>query len=175
MKRVVKVTQGPVLILLAFAALAVGTRKVLVLAHVYGKSMTPTLHKGDYILGLRLPVDRHPLGQLIRRSLIKRGAIILVRPPAHLGRLEVKRIDGLPGDLRNWGWMDSFIGPQLVPDNHVFLVSDASRHALPLSDSFTLPPQDSRLYGPCPSTAIVARVFLRFWPITRFGSLCRKP
>jgi signal peptidase I len=137
-------------------------KKIFVVAYVNGHSMMPTLYKGDYILGLRVPQRSGLAWQLIRSLLIKRGAIVLVCPPALLGRLQVKRIDGMSGDYRSWGWGIAATGPNQIVSNHVFLIGDLSQ----FTGKITGPSADSRFYGPCPSTAIIARVFLRFWPIT---------
>lgn len=153
------------LILLSCVMILLVVKRTILVAQVCGDSMAPTLRKGDYILGIRVPHRPGLLWQMIRSLFIKREAIVLVRPPAHLGRLEVKRIEGLPGDTRSWGWGTSLTGPHRVPDNHIFLVGDASRHI----GKFTGPPADSRLYGPCPSIAIVARVLFRLWPMGCVG------
>ena len=92
------------LMLLAGVLVLVVTKQMLVAARVYGRSMLPTLGEGDYLLGIRVPHHNGVLWQTIRTLLLTRGAIVLVRPPAHLGRLEVKRIDGIGGDFRSWGW-----------------------------------------------------------------------
>lgn len=151
--------------------LAITVHRMLFAARVAGESMLPTLREGDYLLGVRIPQNRSPLARLLRWILLSRQAIVLARPPAHLGRLEVKRITAVTGDLCSWGWDACHIKLHRIPRDHVFLLGDASRH-------LGYPPglaADSRQYGPCPSTAIVARVFLRFWPLARFGASVFKP
>jgi hypothetical protein len=66
--------------------LFVGARAIVV-ARVTGRSMEPLLHDGQPVVALRAQVLR-------RRWLTSRGAIVLVRLPAHLDRLEVKRVVG---------------------------------------------------------------------------------
>ena len=142
-------------------------KHVLVAAYVSGHSMVPTLKKGDFVIGVRVPQRSGCIWRLIRSKLVQRRAIVLVRPPAHLGRLEVTRIGGLPGELRSWGCGMSRVTGQRIPDEHVFLIGDAV-------EKFDQPgdlPADSRLYGPCPSSAVVARIFVRYWPIARIGYL----
>jgi len=135
-------------------------RRAAVLARVRGESMMPTLEPGDYLLGLQVPPSL-----ALRRFLLGRGAVVLVRPPAHLGRLEVKRIVGVAGDIRRWGYGAAAIGPQHVPRDHIFLTGDAAA-----GDGFRRGmAADSRQYGPCPTSAIVAWVLLRYWPIGRIG------
>lgn len=157
--------------LLTCAMVLVVTKRVFTVAHVYGQSMTPTLRDGDYVLGLQLPIRRAWLWHVLRRQLLRRGAVVLLYSPAHLSRLNVKRIDGLPGDTRAWGWKTSATGPHPLPADHVFLVSDASHQAdVPGHDTLLPgPPIDSRLYGPLPMTTITARVLARCWPPGRLG------
>jgi len=179
-RRVLRTVDLSLVLLLVCTGTIVVAKKIFISASVYGRSMAPTLYPGEYILGVRVPQRCGLLWQLIRSLFIKRGAIVLARPPAHLGRLEVKRVDGVAGDLRSWGWGASVTGPHRIPNDHVFLIGDGARYRnkpidkladMQHRDKPTGPPADSRLYGPCPSIAVVARVFLRFWPITRFGYL----
>jgi len=133
-------------------------------ARVSGHSMAPTLRNGDCILGIRIPSGHDfPLSHL-KVNLLTRGAIVLARPCEYSYRLIVKRIDALPGDVRRWGWRGFATGPRSIPDGCVFLVGDASRDR---KHSMT-PSVDSRLFGPFSTDAVVARAFLRFWPVARF-------
>ena len=149
-------------------------KKASFAARVYGQSMMPTLEENDYILGVRIPHHKGKVGRLLRHLLLTRGSMILVRPPAHLQRLEVKRIDGVYGDLRNWGWGDAYTGSQQIPEDHLFIIGDAVQNIADIKSNTNIPlgpPADSRHYGPCPSTSVVARVFLRFWPLLRINFL----
>lgn len=160
---------------LRIVALVLGVRalcsKWLVVAVVYGRSMEPTVSKGDYVLGIQMSRQSWRSLQIIRRVFIRRGAVVLLRPPAVLYRLQLKRIDAVPGDLRSWGWGDSWTGLQPIPPDHVFVVGDASRNE-PASPS--LLGGDSQYYGPCPANSLVARVFLRYRPPWRFRYLSLK-
>ena len=95
------------LLLLACLLLSLFLGRAFIRARVVGRSMHPTLEEGDHLLGLRISHSATPPWPALRRALLQRGRVVLVRPPAHLGRLEVKRIDGLPGDLRGWGGSSS--------------------------------------------------------------------
>lgn len=140
------------------------------LACVHGQSMMPTLQSGDCLLALRVPRVNFLMRSRLGRILICRRAIVLVRPPAHLQRLEVKRVTALPGDLCVWGWGDSEIDAREVPHDHVFITGDAAKLGTRREDRYPLGrPSDSRLYGPCPMSAVVGRVILRYWPLSRVG------
>jgi type IV secretory pathway protease TraF len=124
--------------------------------------MEPTLTSGDWLLAIEvLPLG---LRSVLSGVLLKRGAIVLVRPPAHQGRLEVKRLSGLPGDRRYWA-VDSSLYAELqrVPRAHLFVTSDCQSHMGPGL------PADSRRYGPLPRAAAVARVVAIVWPPRRLS------
>lgn len=151
------------LLLLACLLLSLFLGRAFIRARVVGRSMHPTLEEGDHLLGLRISHSATPPWPALRRALLRRGRVVLVRPPAHLGRLEVKRIDGLPGDLRGWGGPAMAVPPQPLATHQVFLIGDAGREGS-LGAGI---PADSRWYGPCPATAIVACVALRYRPLGR--------
>ncbi len=140
-------------------------------------SMEPTLMVGDHVLVNKLSVT---LGT------INRGDVVVFRAPevAHVQcndsiPVYVKRVIGLPGDhltskgntiyvngkpLReNWPHTEPLgraIGNVTVPAHSYFMIGD--NHA----DSC-----DSRYWGPLPASAIIGKVFLRIWPLNRFGPI----
>lgn len=162
---------------------------ILIFARVYGTSMKPTIQKGDCVVGILLPRRRGIVSSYIRNMFIQKKAIVLVRPPLHLGRLEVKRIQGVAGDYRIWGWDSALTGLEPIPEHHVFLLGDAASSGNKTSRSISeasvslsiprdlpsLPSADSQSYGPCPAAAIVARVFMCYWPPRHLAILHRSP
>ena len=135
-------------------------KTVFIVARVRGHSMKPALYDGDYVLCIRIPHGRNTLSQTIKKLLLCRRAIVLVRPPWIVNRVQIKRIAGVAGDFRNWGrrYPDSDL--QQIPDHHIFLVGDASQ-----AITTTTLPTDSRLFGPCLSSAVIGRAIFRFWPL----------
>ncbi len=109
------------------------------------QSMSPTLLPGDWLL----------LDPLVRRW-PRRGSAVVVREPG-TGLLVVKRVAAGPGDT-------VFAGGKRVRlmDEAWLLGDDESRSV------------DSRQYGPVAREALVARVWLRYWPPHRLG-LIRRP
>ena len=136
-------------------------------------SMEPTLQIGDRIIVSKLSVD---LGT------IHRGDIVVFKaPPAeHCGDPVtdlVKRVIGLPGDhLTSKGntiyvngsplhetWthyepLGQAIGNVTVPANSYFMMGDNHPNSC-----------DSRMWGTVPRSDIIGKVFLRIWPLRRFG------
>lgn len=156
---------------LLFITLLIWGKRSCAIAQVRGHSMAPTLQQDDYILGIRIPHRPTRLRSALKDLLLQREAVVLVRPPAHLSRLEVKRIAGIADDVRDWGWGAAATGPRIIPSDHVYLMSDASRFMGALPG----PSADSRLYGPCPSKAVLARVVIRYRPIGNVRLLWNEP
>src|SRR5438105_371491 len=77
------------------AAIIFVSRQVLASVEVVGESMLPTLAPGDRLLIIRIPAGETGFARAVRRHLITRGALIVLCPPALLGRSVVKRVDGL--------------------------------------------------------------------------------
>jgi len=138
-------------------------------------SMEPTLHIGDRILVSKLSVE---LGT------IHRGDILVFKAPAavvnecgdNVADL-VKRVIGLPGDhLTSKGntiyvngvalaqpWspnepLGRAIGNVTVPKNDYFMMGDNEPASC-----------DSRYWGDVPRSSVIGKVFLRIWPLGRFG------
>ena len=138
-------------------------------------SMEPTLQIGDRIIVSKLSSE---LGT------IHRGDILVFRaPPAeHCGEPVtdlVKRVIGLPGDqltskgntiyvngsaLRETWTHYEPLGPAIghvsVPANSYFMMGDNHPDSC-----------DSRMWGSVPKSDIIGKVFLRIWPLSRFGTL----
>jgi signal peptidase I len=110
------------------------------------ESMTPALLPGDWLL----------LDPVVRRW-PRRGSAVVVREPG-TGLLVVKRVAAGPGDT-------VFAGGQRVRlVSEAWLLGDEDGRSV-----------DSRHYGPVPREALVARVWLRYWPLRRIGLIRRGP
>ena len=137
---------------------------------VDGWSMYPTLSPGEYALFDRLPY---------RRSAPKRGDVVLARGILGDGRSIIKRVVGTPGDtvrLSDGALTVNGLPPesQALPDtgapaldgewalgpDEFFLLGDAPAFST-----------DSRSFGPVPRSAIVARAWLVYRPVSRWRRL----
>lgn len=58
-----------------------------------GPSMEPTIHSGDIAIG-----ERHPKN-------VTRGDVLLLKSPLEPEDLIVKRLKGLPGDIKRSGFL----------------------------------------------------------------------
>lgn len=154
---------------LGFLLILIFINRLFMSIFVYGHSMKPTIFAGDYIVCLKVMRGSGFFGHLVRSLLIKRGVTVVAKPPFHSGKLVVKRVEGLSGDYRQWGWSNLSSGFRIVPKNQIFLVGDASSNEM--LDDITFPPIDSRLYGPCPIECVVAICLIRIWPLKRFSWL----
>ncbi|HEX6538819.1 MAG TPA: signal peptidase I [Candidatus Dormibacteraeota bacterium] len=156
---------------------------------VDGTSMVGTLQNQDLLLASKISYDfgANP----------SRGDIAVLIPPSDPTRDFIKRIIGLPGDTieinagkvmikpggkGNWQVLHEPYLPQpwTTLDNCCDSAGKASGSAQP----FTIPQDqyfvmgdnrnfssDSRSFGPVPRKNILAKAFLRIWPINHFGGL----
>ena len=138
-------------------------------------SMEPTLQVGDRIIVSKLSVQW---------GTIHRGDILVFKAPPseHCGAPVtdlVKRVIGLPGDhltsrgntiyvngsplKETWTHYEPLgtpIGHVTVGANRYFMMGDNHPDSC-----------DSRMWGTVPRSDIIGKVFLRIWPISRFGFL----
>jgi signal peptidase I len=144
-------------------------------------SMSPTLHIGDRIVVDKLSYDFHS---------VHRGDIVVFsRPPGELDKSIpdlVKRVIGLPGETIASGpdgevlingkpiaqpWLTQSarddpgrpITKEKIPPGQYFVMGDNRGES-----------EDSRYFGTIPGSLIVGHAILRFWPLSRIGSVSVK-
>jgi len=113
---------------------------------------------------------------------IRRGDIVVFRPPDVPDQDYIKRVIGLPGDrlelkdnriyingrrldepyavYRTGGSLKSRFGPFRVPAGEYFVMGDNRDNS-----------RDSRYFGPVPKDSVFGRAYKRFWPWGRSGLL----
>ena len=164
---------------------------------VDGTSMVGTLQDQDLLLASKISYDfgANP----------SRGDIVVLIPPTDPSRDFIKRVIGLPGDMieingdqhptqllikpggkGNWQVLHEPYLPQpwttlndccgsdgkasssaqsyTVPDGEYFVMGDNRNFS-----------SDSRSFGPVPRKNILAKAFLRIWPLGHFGGLGSGP
>jgi signal peptidase I len=133
---------------------------------VYGNCMEPNLKTGERLLGNKLAVVRG----------VRRGDVVVFRPPHKPDTAFVKRVVGLPGEtveIRNSRvyvnnrlllepylqreWHDDRPAAR-VPANMVFVLGDNRDNS-----------NDSRMWGELPIKNIQAKASFRYWPPDRVG------
>ncbi len=110
---------------------------------IEGRSMEPELLPGDWALAVRA------------RS-VRRGDVVVARPPSRPGLEVVKRVTHGPGELAPSG---SVLGP-----DDWFLAGDRPEAST-----------DSRHFGPVPRAAVVGRVVAVYGPSSRRRLVRRGP
>jgi len=168
---------------------------------VQGQSMHPTLESNERILVFKLPhiISSHwPFGE---RNAIHPGDIVVFRSPDNRSVRYVKRViaeapptgasssvkakeDGGPPDSVHVSIADGavYVNNQKVKED--YLVRDDGTGKAGRALNVTLKPgdyfvmgdnrsdsRDSRSFGPIQDDAIIGKVVLRFWPLSKFGLL----
>lgn len=141
---------------------------------IKGNSMEPNLHNNEYILTDKISYRFHEAA---------RGDIVIFKAPTNPDVDYIKRVIGLPGDKvkiqKGFVYVNgnelnepylhdqTFLLPGnsmregfevTVPQNHYFVMGDNRPHS-----------SDSREFGPIPSSSIVGKALLRYWPLNQFG------
>lgn len=148
---------------------------------VFGQSMEPTLHEGDYLIISKVGVS---LAKLERKDYIpKRGDIVVIDSSLNGTRL-IKRVIGLPGErvvvdsgkvtvypagssvgfdpYQQLGLPARFASGSVsveVPEGHVFVIGDNREGGGSLDSRNEL--------GPIPADKIAGRLVLRLWPFSQ--------
>jgi signal peptidase I len=137
---------------------------------VRGDSMRPTLESGHHLLVRRMSnADPGP----------RLGDLVIIRDPRHAGKRHLKRIVGRPGEeVRILDGMLFVDGVHLAEPFLGGLPSDlgvgervwrlGSGEYFALGDN-RLRSTDSREHGPISAGLIVGKVWLRYWPLLKWG------
>ena len=130
---------------------------------VPSSSMEPTLYPEDRIIVVEVPR-------------IRRGDILVFRYPNDPSSFMVKRVIALPQDeveIKNGTLylngkpkkelyikekMEYTSGPEVVPENHLFVLGDNRNYS-----------KDSSVWGFLPQEKVIGKVVFVYWPINRRG------
>jgi signal peptidase I len=114
--------------------------------------MRPAIEPGDWLL-VDPTIARWP----------RRGTIVVFREPDG-GTLAIKRVAARPGE--RVAFAEGFLE---LADDEAWVLSDATTEET-AADGFG-EPVDSRRYGPVPLELLVGRVWFRYGPWTRIGTI----
>lgn len=156
--------------------------------YVSGNSMNPDYHNGDYLLVNKIPTSIRNIEGFFGKKPnldLKRGDLLVFKPPENPELFYIKRVIGLPGDrvtLKNGVFTiynkqypnglvlkEPYIDPQyktegdvdeVVLDGNVFVVGDNRSPG----GSY-----DSRYWGQLPQDKISGNAFFRLLPINDLG------
>lgn len=150
----------PFLILLTLFLLLVFVGRPYI---VHGSSMVPTLHDGDRVFVVPYRGNTTP----------DRGDVVVLRDSVPgSSEMLIKRVVGLAGDKLTFKDHEIIVNDKyhhkntnvyvsglersmLVPDNTLFVMGDNEAHSY-----------DSRIFGPVPSSKVVGKALLIFWPVS---------
>ena len=116
--------------------------------------MRPSIEPGDWLL-----VDP------TTRRWPRRGSVVVVAEPDS-GVLAIKRVAAGPGD--RVPFEDGYL---ILAEDEAWLLADADE-ADAAASGFG-PPIDSRRYGPVPLELLRGRVWFRYFPLSRIGTIPR--
>jgi len=129
---------------------------------VYGSSMEPNFHSGEYIIVNRLVYYLHPP---------RRGDVVIFRYPRDPRRSFIKRVIGLPGERVEIRQGKVYIngqllqepyplnpgtyswGPRVVGEDEVFVLGDNRNFS-----------SDSHSWGMLPMRYIIGKAWICYWP-----------
>ena len=131
---------------------------------VYGSCMEPNLRTGERLLGSKVGLVEG----------IRRGDVVVFRPPHRANTSFIKRVVGLPGDLLEirhsqvylngrrlnepylrFAWHDDR-APERVGPGMLFVMGDNRDNS-----------NDSRSWGEVPVGNLQAKAWLRYWPLDK--------
>lgn len=141
---------------------------------VFGSSMYPNFHHGDYILSNKIEYYF---------SLPKRGQVIVFKNPRNTSQDFIKRIIGLPGEkvkiasghiyINDQILNESYLDPSVFTNTGVFIregeqVEVPTNHYLVLGDNRAAS-SDSREWGFVSKDQIIGQAILRYFPLNEVG------
>ena len=127
---------------------------------IHGQSMEPTFKSGTRLVASRLPK---------RWARLRRGDVVVVKPPDQAELLELKRILGLPHEIVSWSGGGIRVNDRLLDEPYARIPApppgDDDMRSVQLDNGQyfvagdnRLFSHDSRRYGPLPRQAIVGIV-----------------
>ena len=135
------------------------------------ESMVPTLEVGDRVLASKF---------IYRIFEPERGDIVVFDSVDEDDQTLIKRVVGVAEDeiqvqggvlyvndeaqeepyLNDADQFRSYYGPTVVPEGHIFVMGDNRGNSA-----------DSRVFGPLPLENLKGEAFIRFWPVSKIGTI----
>lgn len=160
---------------------------------VQGPSMQPTLSESEYLIVNKIVYLRFNLSKIANiipfydreeepdRFIFhppRRGSIIVFQSPSEPSKDFVKRVIGIPGDVVEIVQGKVYLNGASLPEPYVTHRDNTSMGPVivgaeglfVLGDNRSAS-NDSRDWGILPTENLIGRVWLRFWPLDRWGPL----
>ncbi|OGK28901.1 signal peptidase I [Candidatus Roizmanbacteria bacterium RIFCSPHIGHO2_02_FULL_40_9] len=143
---------------------------------VKGSSMDDSFHNGQYILTNKLAY---------RFGHLSRGDVIVFESPENKDIDFIKRIIGLPGDRIKIENRDVFVNGIALKEYYIKDKTDVYENGfmregeeivVPKNEIFVLGDNrprssDSRIFGPIPVQGVIGKVFFRYFPADKVGTI----
>lgn len=139
--------------------------------YVKGASMEPNYHDYEYLIIDELTYRFHQP---------QRGDVIVMRNPSNTHEYFIKRVTGLPGEVITIS--QGHVAINGVDLDEAGYLEDSVKTYTSGAATVTLQPQqyfvlgdnrpvshDSRRFGPVDESEFIGRVWVRAWPLSRFG------
>lgn len=140
---------------------------------VFGLSMVPNFHDGDYIITNKLAA---------RFSEPQRGEVIILQNPRDNSQVFIKRVIGLPGEQIKVSNGQVYINSEVLSEPYLpsgtntqggAYLSEEEEVTVPDNQYFVMGDNrggssDSREWGPISKDLIVGQAWLRYWPLKAF-------
>jgi signal peptidase I len=141
---------------------------------IEGNSMQTALNDQERIIISKLAA---------RGDNFSRFDIVVLRKPDEPGKSIIKRVIGLPGEIIEIKNGDVYIDDRKLPEPYLkkkknLMFRTISMKPLLIREGYYFVigdnravSYDSRVFGPVPGSSIYGKMILRYWPLSRFGSV----
>lgn len=167
MKRFIHKYYKYLVTLLAVLVVFLGLQATIRSSVVLGSSMEPNFESGQ-----RLIVNK----VIYRFDEVKRGDVVILRPPSDINAEYIKRVIGLPGETVEIENGLVYINGEPLSEPYIL---DPPRYTMkkieiPQEYYFVLGDNrnnsdDSHIWGPLPQDNIIGKVWLSIWPPSDWG------
>lgn len=159
-----EIAETIILTLIIYWIISLGFRNF----RVFGDSMTPNFHHGQYLVVNRL---------VYRLHLPQRGDVVIFRSPPNPEKEYIKRVIGLPGETVAIRKGRVFINGQRLKEPYIDQVDRSSSWGpSPMGEDeyFVLGDNrdnssDSRSWGMLPRENIIGKAWISYWPPPEWG------
>lgn len=150
--------------------------------YVSGNSMNPDFHDGDYLLINKIPESWRNIGKIFGSKAglaVKRGDVVIFKPPESPQLFFIKRVIGLPGDhvvLKDGKFTvngqpvdETYIDPMYKTEGDIDTVVESGKLFVVGDNRSPGGSYDSRAWGQLPEDNVSGVAFFRLIPLNTLG------